>query len=830
MPPIEKETITVNCPHCGTVMDVTELKPFAMAVCPGCEGMSRVRETMGSYVINGKIGVGGVSIVYCAQDSILGREVALKILNETYAVHEERIKRFELEAQIMAKVQHPNMVKIYGVGQAQGYFYIAMELVDGHDLETIMNDSGAIPEIDVLRIAIQMAEGLRAAWSAGMLHRDIKPANVLIDSAGVAKIVDFGLSLLQDQKDEDEAIWVTPFYASPEALLRESEDFHSDMYAIGATLSHLLVGKIPVANLPQNAQDLWEAKKNFPSIIEWYPEVSPMTGRIIDRLMEFRVENRYANYDDLLTDLNHAQDELLKGGEDWLTRRNVLRREGRMQQIKKKILYVGSGVLFLGFVLWGICEVISAPSPLVEEVVNNKPEKATEKTLAQIHQQINETSRLAEELFAKNDLIGAEREFKKLVDNRQCPIELSMWAGVQTSLYSWIKGDMTSGEECLQLVKKRIDDSSPENILESGMIDVNLLINELLGEPSNTLPPSTINSRLAVLSHVGNMLKYWRLARCEVSDAYIKELQKVSKQESDIGEFAREWLTCLAPYLHDLDNLEKLKNLTEGTEEQIARKIRFCDKLLNTKGVYQAPGVEFEQSLVAYRQHLEKLEQEAREKKEIEEQAKEQERERIAQEKIEKEARIKTESHDYFIQTKDNLVNGLKDTWDFENGASEFKKLSEKVVDESEKEDAKIWGLMCARVDQFLKGIAQDIRKLSPNNRTIKLEDGLLVGLLTIEKNQWVILNQREKQNVPLVDVGIRELIKIHRACVALGGKTSDDIKKRHADAIFLLYLIGDKENAHKTANKLSKQDEHFEEEWTSWIDSVETLDQHELD
>ncbi|MEG2328077.1 MAG: serine/threonine-protein kinase, partial [Akkermansia sp.] len=176
------------------------------ADCPTCQTMFRVHETMGPYVIKGKIGAGGMSVVYRAQDSILGRASALKILNETYALQEERIKRFESEAQIMAKVQHPNIVKIYGVGHAQEHFYIAMELIDGRDLETVMHSSGAIPEMKVLDIAIQLAEGLKAAWRGGVLHRDIKPANILIDSNGVAKIVDFGLSLLQNQQDQGEAI------------------------------------------------------------------------------------------------------------------------------------------------------------------------------------------------------------------------------------------------------------------------------------------------------------------------------------------------------------------------------------------------------------------------------------------------------------------------------------------------------------------------------------------------------------------------------------------------------------------------------------------------
>ena len=126
----QKENI-VNCPACGQPMDVSLLPPYANAICPGCQALTRVKTRMGPYRITGKLGKGGMSVVFRAEDAVLGREVALKVLNDAYAGDALRCERFEREARIMARVSHENLVQLYAVGRDQGLFYIAMELVEG---------------------------------------------------------------------------------------------------------------------------------------------------------------------------------------------------------------------------------------------------------------------------------------------------------------------------------------------------------------------------------------------------------------------------------------------------------------------------------------------------------------------------------------------------------------------------------------------------------------------------------------------------------------------------------------------------------------------------
>lgn len=353
----------VHCPECGQAMDVSQLPPYANAICPGCQALTRVKTRMGPYRITGKLGKGGMSVVYRAEDSVLGREVALKVLNDTYAGDALRSERFEREAQIMARVSHENLVQIYAVGRDQGLFYIAMELVEGSGLDALITAEERVPEDKVLRLTLDIVRGLDAAWNAGLMHRDIKPANVLQSPDGVAKIVDFGLSLLHSESDVEREIWVTPYYAAPETLLRGEEDFRTDMYALGATMYHLLVGAPPRVDASQSSDVLLETKKNLPRLEQVVNDVSPMTCFIVDRLMAFDREDRFSSYPELMDAVEQALEEytlaMQESGLTWSERRaaearRVRRRKCRIIVISSVGLRSGAGVGHLG--LGGMAE------------------------------------------------------------------------------------------------------------------------------------------------------------------------------------------------------------------------------------------------------------------------------------------------------------------------------------------------------------------------------------------------------------------------------------------------------------------------------------------
>lgn len=137
-----------------------------------------------------------------------------------------------------------------------------MELVEGNGLDALIAAEERVPEDRVLRLTLDIVRGLDAAWNAGLMHRDIKPANVLLSPDGAAKIVDFGLSLLHSESDMEREIWVTPYYAAPETLLRGEEDFRTDMYALGATMYHCWQVRLPVWTLPSLPIFFWRTRKS----------------------------------------------------------------------------------------------------------------------------------------------------------------------------------------------------------------------------------------------------------------------------------------------------------------------------------------------------------------------------------------------------------------------------------------------------------------------------------------------------------------------------------------------------------------------------------------
>ena len=354
---IPQQENIVNCPACGQPMDVSQLPPYANAICPGCQALTRVKTRMGPYRITGKLGKGGMSVVFRAEDAVLGREVALKVLNDTYAGDALRCERFEREARIMARVSHENLVQLYAVGRDQGLFYIAMELVEGNGLDALIAAEERVPEDRVLRLTLDIVRGLDAAWNAGLMHRDIKPANVLLSPDGATKIVDFGLSLLHSESDMEREIWVTPYYAAPETLLRGEEDFRTDMYALGATMYHLLAGAPPRVDASQSSDILLENKKNLPRLEQVVNDVSPMTCFIVDRLMAFDREDRFSSYPELMDAVAQAQEEyaraMQESGLTWAERRAVEARRARRRKCRIIVASSIASVVALALGVWG---------------------------------------------------------------------------------------------------------------------------------------------------------------------------------------------------------------------------------------------------------------------------------------------------------------------------------------------------------------------------------------------------------------------------------------------------------------------------------------------
>ena len=252
----------------------------------------------GNLLLERELGRGGMGGVYMGRDKMLDRAVAVKVMLKEYGSDAEFVEKFKREAQSAARLIHPNIAQIYSYGISDGMPYIAMELVAGGSLYTLMNNSpGGIDVPRVLKICEQVAQALRCASDQGVIHGDIKPENILIDSNGNAKLVDFGLAAMQKETDE---IWGTPYYISPEKVQKEAVDYRSDMYSLGGTLYHALTGVAPFEgdDAASVVRKRFEGPCRKPSEVR--PGLSPQIDALVMKMLAFARKDRFPTFEALL--------------------------------------------------------------------------------------------------------------------------------------------------------------------------------------------------------------------------------------------------------------------------------------------------------------------------------------------------------------------------------------------------------------------------------------------------------------------------------------------------------------------------------------------------
>src|SRR5918992_4431027 len=190
----------------------------------------------GRYRIVSKLGAGGMANVYLAEDQELGRRVAIKILNERHANDDQFVERFRREAKNAAGLSHPHIVSIYDRGEAEGTYYIAMEVIEGRSLKELLLTRGPLPIVDAIHYARQILEALRFSHRHGIIHRDIKPHNCLVGEQGL-KVTDFGIARYgPSQMTEAGPIIGTAPYLSPEQARGAPVTASSDLYSVGIVL------------------------------------------------------------------------------------------------------------------------------------------------------------------------------------------------------------------------------------------------------------------------------------------------------------------------------------------------------------------------------------------------------------------------------------------------------------------------------------------------------------------------------------------------------------------------------------------------------------------
>jgi serine/threonine-protein kinase len=221
--------------------------------------------------------------VYRADDLTLGQPVALKFLPDEAAHDQGLLERFKNEVRIARRVSHPNVCRVYDVGDVEGHTFFTMEYVDGEDLASLLRRIGRLPEDKALDIARQLCAGLAAAHAKGVLHRDLKPANIMLDGRGQVVVTDFGLAGVADQIHGAEVRSGTPAYMAPEQLAGKEVSTRSDIYSLGLVLYEVFTGKRAFSEKPAERTQGDRSPSRPSSVVK---DLNPVVERVILRCLE----------------------------------------------------------------------------------------------------------------------------------------------------------------------------------------------------------------------------------------------------------------------------------------------------------------------------------------------------------------------------------------------------------------------------------------------------------------------------------------------------------------------------------------------------------------
>jgi eukaryotic-like serine/threonine-protein kinase len=262
----------------------------------------------GRYRVLGRLGVGGMATVYLAEDSSLGRKVALKVMAERYAEDGEFVERFRREAQAAARLNHPNIIAVYDRGEADGRPYIAMEYLQGRTLKQVIQKEGPLPPERAIAVAMQVLAGLRYAHEHGVVHRDVKPHNVLVGDDGRIKVTDFGIAHAGDpQMTEVGSIVGTAQYLSPEQARGRSVGPQTDVYSLGVVLYEMLAGRVPFEGDSSVAIAMQHVSDEAPPLRSLVPQVPESLAMVVAHSMLKQPEQRYGSADEFSADLDRVR-------------------------------------------------------------------------------------------------------------------------------------------------------------------------------------------------------------------------------------------------------------------------------------------------------------------------------------------------------------------------------------------------------------------------------------------------------------------------------------------------------------------------------------------
>jgi predicted Ser/Thr protein kinase len=338
------------------------------------QGIARDTIVDGRYRILRRLGSGGMADVYEAEDTQLGRHVALKLLHRRFAEDTEFVERFRREASAAAGLSHPNVVQVFDRGEWDGTYYIAMELLEGRNLKQVVRDHGALEPALAVDIVLQILKAARFAHRRGVVHRDIKPHNVIVDEEGRAKVTDFGIARAgASDMTETGSILGTAQYLSPEQAQGHPVDARSDLYSIGVLLYELLTGEPPfdadsavTIALKQVAEDpLPPMQRN--------PAVTPALDAVVMRALRKDPAERFQDADEFIAALESAMSGAYVPPDDPVA---VLEEEDRRNW--RRMAVIALVVLALAALAFGAWALLTPDQKKVPNVVGKRSDTAAQ--------------------------------------------------------------------------------------------------------------------------------------------------------------------------------------------------------------------------------------------------------------------------------------------------------------------------------------------------------------------------------------------------------------------------------------------------------------------
>jgi serine/threonine protein kinase len=535
------EPLINSCPSCGQLIDVSQLEPYSKIICQGCHDTIRVRTHFHHFQIKEQIGVGGMSRVFRATDTALKRDVALKILNRQCSSDERRVSQFEHEARITAAISHPNVVKVYSSGWDQGYFYIAMELVRGGSLDEKIRKDKRVGEARMLEVAIQTARGLKAAQAVGLIHRDIKPGNILFADDGTAKIVDFGLALmLAAVPHADKELWATPYYVPPEKLNGGTEDHRSDLYSLGASLYHAVLGKPPCTTDTNSLEELRALKNETVNLAdEDAMLVSNETADLLECALQKDPEDRYVTYDDFIKHAEFARQTVLKGG------------GSRRRKRGQSKLMAAAAVLAAAAIGGGLTMALkNDPPPVVHDgglQIVSDPTASENKTVSQEFTQ-------ARDAMFRGELPEARESFLKLAAT--APQPTANWSIFNAGICALLQNDEKGARQNFNTLR-------PDSTDALGKFFTRM--NELMNSPRPITVEETKGFDADGYDAMGLLaagLKNWELGEARPAAAMLEKFS--SGKPGGQASWVQHYHAVVAPHMADLAQLKGWPNLQQG--------------------------------------------------------------------------------------------------------------------------------------------------------------------------------------------------------------------------------------------------------------------------